>query len=131
MAGAKRFEDLDAWKLSVDLRDGVIRETTKQGAPRSGSFCDQICDSARSAPSNIAEGFGAYSPREFARYTRIARKSLMETRNHLFEARTHRYFAAEAVSGLLETCERALGATTRLLRYLDSCKGKPPADWRR
>jgi hypothetical protein len=53
----------------------------------------------------------------------------METENHLLEAESHHYFDADVCRGLLATCRRALGATTRLLRYLDACGGKAPSDW--
>src|SRR5262249_18276353 len=39
---------------------------------------DQIRGSSASAPSNIAEGFGRFSPAEFALFLKYARASLME-----------------------------------------------------
>ena len=129
MAGVRSYKELDAWKLSVELRDGIINATQQHPSGRHSDFCEQVRSSARSAASNIAEGFGAYKPREFARFTRIARRSLMETENHLLEAEAQHYFDDHACRNLLATCRRALGATTRLLRYLDGCKGKAPSDW--
>jgi four helix bundle protein len=129
VAGVKSFEDLDAWKLSVDLRDRVLELTESGRAGRDVRFCEQIRDSASSAPRNIAEGFGAFMPREFARFVRIARKSLMETKNHLLDTRGRRYWSEEQAAKLLVLCNRALGATTALLRYLDSRKGIPPTGW--
>jgi four helix bundle protein len=131
MAGAKRFEDLDAWRLSIELRDRIVAEINKGPTLHDIGFCDQIRDSARSAPRNIAEGFGAYKPREFARFTRIARRSLMETKNHLLEGNKAKYFVEPVAGQLLLLCGRALGATTALLRYLESCDGTAPTDWRR
>ena len=129
MAGVKSFEELDAWRLSVDLRDRIVDEIKKPPAAGDSGFCDQIRDSARSAPRNIAEGFGAYKPREFARFVRIAPRSLMETKNHLLEGQKFKYFNEQAASDMLALCDRALGATTALLKYLDSCHGEAPTDW--
>jgi four helix bundle protein len=129
MAGVKTFEDLDAWRLSVDLRDRVVELTAGRLVARDVAFCDQIRDSARSAPRNIAEGFGAFRPREFARFARIARRSLHETKNHLLEARKCGYLTEPAADELLRLCSRALGATTGLLRYLEACDGQAPVDW--
>jgi four helix bundle protein len=131
MAGAKSFEELDAWKLSVDLRDRILALTESGPAARDVKFAVQIRDSCRSAPRNIAEGFGAFMPRDFARFVRIARKSLMETRNHLLDAHNQRYWPDTVSAELLLLCGRALGATTGLLRYLDRCKGEPRAGWDR
>jgi four helix bundle protein len=129
VATAKTFEELDAWKLSADLRDRIVEATNRGPASRDLEFRRQIRDASRSAPRNLAEGFGAFHPREFARFTRIARRSLTETRNHLLDAQKQRYFDAEATATLLSLCNRALGATTGLLRYLDSCHGAAPTGW--
>jgi four helix bundle protein len=129
MAGARSFEELDAWKLSAELRDRIFEETRNGPASRDADFRNQIRDSSASAPRNIAEGFGAFKPREFARFTRIGRRSLMETKNHLLDARKKKYFAIETAAELLTICRRALGATTALLRYLDGCDGRDPVNW--
>jgi four helix bundle protein len=128
MAGARSFEELDAWKLSVELRDRVLRVSACEVVWRDRSFREQIRDAAASAPRNLAEGFGAFKPREFARFTRIARRSLMETRSHLRDAHTRRYLQNGDSEELITLCNRALGATTGLLKTWTAAKaGHPPA----
>ena len=83
MATAKHHEDLVAWQLSEKLRQLVVALTARSEVRRHVRFCDQILRSTESAPSNIAEGFGRFKPREFARFVRIALGSLSETQNHL------------------------------------------------
>lgn len=131
MAGARTFEELDAWGLSVELQEQIFKATHTGAAAGDPGFREQVRDSARSAPRNIAEGFGAYEPREFGRFVRIARRSLMETRHHVLEGRTRGYFDEPTAKDLLALCHRALGATTGLLRYLDSCGGRAPSGWGR
>jgi four helix bundle protein len=92
-------------------------------------FRDQIRRSSSSPPANIAEGFGRFKPREFAHFTRIARASLLETRNHIDDARKKGYFSDTECTRLFELQVRATKATTGLLRYLDSCKGRAPTGW--
>jgi four helix bundle protein len=129
MAGVRYVEDLIAWRLSADLRDRLL-ELVKTGPITSDpDFRDQIRDAARSAPRNIAEGFGHFNPREFARYTRIALASLFEVKNHLQDAQTQQYFSEQDTKEVLRLASRAIGATTRLLKYLRSCKGRPPTGW--
>jgi four helix bundle protein len=129
MAGVGRFEDLIAWQLSVKLRDRILELTETGTATRDAAFCDDIRRSARSASSNLSEGFGAFYPREFARFSRIARRSIIETRNHLHDAQKQQYFHVDDISRLIHLTFRAQKATTRLIRYLDSCKGRPPTGW--
>jgi four helix bundle protein len=129
MAGANRYEDLVAWQLSVQLRDGVYRLVMSGAAARNFKFRDQILDASSSPSRNIAEGFGRYRPRAFAQFVRIARASLLETRNLLQEGQSKSYFNEPDVEPLLRLQERALKATTKFLRYLESCNGEAPTDW--
>ena len=128
MPVARRIEELIAWQLSAELRDAIITcGRTWEGRDR--QLFDQIRDSARSAPRNLAEGFGRFKPREFANFARIARGSLFETMNHLKEAQKREYIGDEQTASMLRLNRRALTATTRLLRYLESCKGQAPTGW--
>src|ERR1700682_1840061 len=68
--GAKRYHDLDAWKLANELKQlvyGLVDSTTARDDRK---FCDQIKDSAASASRNLAEGFACYRHPEFARCAR-------------------------------------------------------------
>ena len=129
MTAVQRFEELDAYQLSRELRDAIFTLTEAGPASRNMKFRDQIRTSSSSPPANIAEGFGRFKPREFAHFTRIARASLLETRNHIDDARRKGYFSKEDCTKLFALQIRATKATTGLLRYLDSCKGKAPTGW--
>jgi four helix bundle protein len=72
-----------------------------------------------SAPRNIAEGFGRYRPAEFARFVRIARGSLMETKDHFDVALERRYVSSSDFGRMNQLVNRAFGASTRLVQYLD------------
>jgi four helix bundle protein len=81
-------------------------------------FCHDIRRSARSAPSNIAEGFGRETHRDFANFLAIARASLMETENHLQDALECEYITQTEHQRLTLIAHRALGATSGLQSYL-------------
>ena len=129
MVAARSFEELDAWQLSRELRDTIFTLTETGPVLKNLKFRDQIRASSSSPPANISEGFGRFKPREFAHFMRIARASLLETRNHLQDGRTKKYFSEEDTARLLKLQVRATMASTRLLRYLESCKGKAPTGW--
>ena len=76
MATIEHHEDLVAWQLATELKERVFEFTAREAVSKHREFCDQIQTSSRSAPANLAEGFWRYSPRDNARFVRIALGSL-------------------------------------------------------
>jgi hypothetical protein len=74
VATAHRPEDLDAWKLAAELRERVLGWSQQLG-PENAFLKSQIVRSVVSPPANLAEGFGHFKPRQFAKFARIARAS--------------------------------------------------------
>jgi four helix bundle protein len=119
--GAKRYQDLVAWQLANELKNKVYELLDDSAtATRDRDFTAQIKDAASSGPANIAEGFGAYRHREAARYARIGRSSLIETQNHLGDGADRKHWSREAAAELQAFADRAIGATTRWVKYLTS-----------
>jgi four helix bundle protein len=79
--------DLVCWQLANELKLEVIAFTESGPASRDFKYRDQIRDSAAAAERDIAEGFGRFRPREFARFLEYARASLMETQSSLIDGR--------------------------------------------
>lgn len=129
MAAAQKYEDLDVYQLSRELRDAIFTLTEAGPTLKNLKFRDQIRQSSSSTPANISEGFGRFRPKEFAHFLRIARASVLETRNHIEDGHTKKYFSDKDTTRLFDLQVRATKATTRLLRYLESCKGKAPTGW--
>jgi len=77
------FRDLLVWQKSMDLADVVYRLT--RSFPREETFglAAQLRRSAVSISSNIAEGQGRSSSREFKQFLNIARGSLCELQTQL------------------------------------------------
>jgi four helix bundle protein len=118
---AHRYEDLVCWQLANELKRRVYAFTVTKPAIRDFKYCDQIRESARSAPSNIAEGFGRFRPVEFARFLEFAKASLLETHNHLGDGYDLGYIPETACNEMRELANRAAGATTNLMTYLRRC----------
>jgi four helix bundle protein len=130
MAGVSRYEDLDSWRLCVELRDRIFKLTESGAVARNFTFRDQIRDSSSSPPRNIAEGFGRFAPRQFAQFVRIARGSLKETKSHIQDGRAKRYVTDEQANELIQLAHRCLGAVTNFMRYLETC-GDMPNGWQK
>ena len=76
--GARRFDDLRAWQLAAELSDKVVALCATKALQTDVKFRYQLQDAAEAAPRLIAEGFGRWSPRDFARYLVMARSEVME-----------------------------------------------------
>jgi four helix bundle protein len=116
MLGVHDFRRLVCWRLSHELKCEVLNFTSSGPASQDFKYRDQIRDASASAPRNIAEGFGRFTPGEFAQYLRWARASLMETQNHLIDGRDRRYLAEALFKRLFSLAAAALRATTNLMR---------------
>jgi four helix bundle protein len=124
--GVRSFTELDAWRLSNELKLGVYDLIRPEQVKRDLEFRNQIRNAAASAPRNIAEGFGRYNPKEFSQYLRVANGSLMEVSNHLHDGKDRGYFYATDVERLQTLAKRASGAVTALIRYLMRAKAPNP-----
>jgi four helix bundle protein len=79
----RSYKDLVAWQKSMDLVTATYRATA--GFPRDELFglASQLRRAAVSIPSNIAEGQGRLSEKEFRHFLGQARGSLMEVETQL------------------------------------------------
>lgn len=74
------FEDLEVWQKAVEFAYRVIQLTEKIETDRKHyRLIEQLESASTSIASNIAEGKGRYSKKEFVQHLYIARGSLYET----------------------------------------------------
>ena len=76
--GSQNYRGLIAWQKAMDFVDAIYKATT--GFPREEVFglTTQLRRAVVSVPSNIAEGQGRASPKEFLHFLSIAHGSLRE-----------------------------------------------------
>ena len=86
MPGARHFTQLIVWQLGDQLRAEVYALTKRRRLQADLKLRSQLDDAVDSVCRNIAEGFGCQSNREFARFLRIARRSLNEVQDELRSA---------------------------------------------
>lgn len=89
------------------------------------NFCSQIERAARSASSNVAEGFGRYQPDDNARFVRIALGSLYETQSLVGEALTKKYIEESESTELGILLRRAIGTNVNWHNHLKKCPRQP------
>jgi len=73
-----RFKDLEVWRVSMDLVVRVYQITREFPKSEQFGLASQLQRSAVSIPSNIAEGSGRGTKRDFAHFLDQARGSLFE-----------------------------------------------------
>jgi len=77
-------KDLEVWKRSIDLVIKIYGLSKKIPSDEKYGLISQIKRSSVSVPSNIAEGAGRSSKKEFIRFIDIANGSLSELETQLF-----------------------------------------------
>jgi four helix bundle protein len=120
VAGARHFTDLVVWQLADQLRVHVFRVTARPPLRTDFKLRSQLDDAADSVCRNIAEGFGAQSNREFARFVRIARRSLNEVQDCFRSALIKRYLVHADLVDARRLLRRLYPAIGSLLAHLDS-----------
>src|SRR5213078_231745 len=91
MASIKRFEEILAWQRAKELVREVYLACHRGQFSRDFGLRDQICRAAVSSMSNVAEGFGRKSSKDFAHFLDVARGSGLEVQSLLYVARDLNY----------------------------------------
>jgi four helix bundle protein len=113
------YRDLVLWQRAIEMAAEVHRTTLKMPRHEMFGMAAQIRRAAVSVPSNIAEGSGRRTTREFIAFLHIARGSLSELRTQLFLAERVGYLTSADVSTaekLADEVGRLLNAVIRGLR---------------
>jgi four helix bundle protein len=118
--GVRRFTDLRAWRACNAYKQAVYAMCTEGPFSRDWGRRGQLEDSVAGPPGHLAEGFGRFNPADFARFTVIARSSLMESQNHLRDAVDKNYISEGKRQELDAMAETALEEVTGLMEYLQS-----------
>ena len=119
MAGWKDSREIVAWQRAGELKLRVDELLKRPEVRAKFKYCDQLFDAARSAPRNIAKGFGRFDNKEFARFARIAKGSELEVFNHLIDAQDQGLITQEEFASYEECVRSALAAVVGLMRHLE------------
>ena len=120
MAGWKDFREIVAWQLAQQLKLMAYSFMERPAVQRRYSVRDQLGAAARSGPANIAEGFGKFGNKEFARFARIAKASEVEVLNHFIDLRDQKLITEDELLRAEHSARKALDAVVGLIRHLES-----------
>ena len=120
----RQYQNLIVWQKAMELVTRV--DEVSESFPRREMFSltNQLRRAAVSIPSNIAEGRGRQSTKDFLRHLSIARGSLQEVETQILIAARPRYrdepASAELLGGAEETSRLMTGLSRSLSRMTSS-----------
>ena len=98
MSKSRSFRDLDVWKLSIEFVKNIYKITNKFPNSEIYGLTSQLRRSAISIPSNIAEGQGRNSTKEFRQFLAVSLGSQAEVETQLIIAKEISYLVDEELS---------------------------------
>jgi len=113
------FKDLRVWQESMKFAVAVYRTTAQFPRHELYGLSNQLRRAAVSIPSNIAEGKGHRTDREFGNYLLHLRGSLLEVQTQMMIAKELQYIDGEEAQRILASSDaigRSLNSLINSLR---------------
>src|SRR5262245_20168224 len=114
MMASRNYQDLIAWQKAMDLVMATYKATARFPREEIYGLTAQVRRAVVSVPSNIAEGEGRRTRKEFLRFLSIAHGSLREVETQILVAERLGYIESEYRSDLI----RAASEVGRLITGL-------------
>jgi four helix bundle protein len=112
------FRELRVWQQAMDLAVVVYQGTEAFPKHELYGLASQMRRAAVSVPSNIAEGKGHRSDKEFSRFLFHARGSLMELETQILLAGKLQYLSPEQLQNLQSSATQVGKSLAGLLKAL-------------
>ena len=113
-----RFQDLKIWQLAIQIADKLFDIADELEKKRLYRFAEQLRGSGMSMSSNIAEGSGSSSKKEFIQFLNIARRSTFENANILILLRMRDLISEKSLEKLLDDLDRLCRQITNFQKSL-------------
>ncbi len=118
MATIRRFEDMDAWKLSRELCKKIGDLIDGGGLKNNFRLIGQIEGSSGSVMDNIAEGFERGTRAEFIQFLGYSKGSCGELRGQLYRLLDRQYISKEQFDEYYSMAIRISMMLQKFIRYL-------------
>lgn len=114
------YRELIAWQKAIDLVEEVYRTSALFPKEECFTLTQQIRRAAVSIPSNIAEGQGRFSTKEFVHFLSIAHGSLREVETQAIIAQRLAYIGEPMANKILNLA----GEVGRIVNGLENSLNK-------
>ena len=126
MTSQFRFEKLNIWRESRALNQSVYKLTRAFPKDELFAMTSQLRRAATSIVSNIAEGSGRNSDKDFAHFLEQAYGSLMETASLIYLAKDESYVSDVELNSAKARIEKLAKGIASLNRSLKVSASKTP-----
>ena len=114
---SSKYKDLKVWMKSIELVSEIYDLVKLLPREERYGLSDQMRRAAVSIPSNIAEGHGRHTDKEFIKFLSISRGSLFELETQLEICRRLNYVDASRLSGVGERITEISKMLNSLINY--------------
>lgn len=113
-----RFQDLDIWKLSIEIADDLFEIADQLEQIKLFRFAEQLRGAGMSMSNNIAEGSGSEWKKEFKNFLNIARRSAFENANILILLNRKKLLEDDILEKLLDKLDKVCRMITNFKKTL-------------
>jgi len=114
------YKDLVAWQKVRSLVRSIYEATRSFPAEERFGLTQQLRRAAVSVPSNIAEGYGRGSLRDYIRFLQMARGSLYEIETQLYLAQDMGYLEPGVAVSITDRCAECVRILQGLISALNA-----------
>ena len=113
-----RFQDLDIWKLAIEIADDLFEIADQLEQKKLFRFAEQLRGAGMSMSNNIAEGSGSEWKKEFKNFLNIARRSAFENANILILLNRKKLLSEDILEILLDKLDKECRMITNFKKTL-------------
>ena len=115
----KGFEQIVSWQKARKLNKEIYRITAYAGFSKDFGLRDQIRRASISISSNIAEGFGRKTNKQFIYFLNVALASCYEVKSQLYLAMDIDYVEKQEFERTYKLCDDISKTIYGLIRHLE------------
>jgi four helix bundle protein len=115
----KGFEQIVSWKKARKLNKEIYRITSDNNFAKDFALRDQIRRASISISSNIAEGYGRKTDKEFIYFLNVAKASCYEVKSQLYLALDVNYLGKDMFNEVYAICDDISKTIYGLIKHLE------------
>ena len=123
---SESYRDIIAWQKAMALVTRVYEVTEPFPQREMFGLTRQVRDAAVSVPSNIAEGKGRQTKKDYVQFLYRARGSLLETQTQLEIGRNLKFLAQETFLSIIEDAHEVGRVLNGLIKAVQRQITRPP-----